>query len=91
MKLWKIWCVTLAVYGILNYLCVWMSSSPGLFSYFSWGTTFPVAAMVTWSAILLPRRRILRNKGMLGALTVLTYGSLGALSCWTIWTKMAMV
>lgn len=91
MKLWLIWVAVFVGYVILNYACVWMSSSPGLLAYFSWGTTFPVVVMATWSAILLPRRRILRNKWILGVLTILAYGSLGILSCWTIWTRMAAV
>lgn len=84
MKYWIYWGATLVVYGTLNYLSVWGDSAPGLFNFFMWGTTLPIAAIITWGAILIPRRVILPSKKILGVLTVLAYGALGILSFWTI-------
>ena len=52
MKLWIQWWVTLAIYGLLNYLFVWMGSTSGIGAYFMWGTTLPVAAMITMVAVI---------------------------------------
>ena len=85
MKYWSSWIAVLAVYGSLNTWCVWgREGGPGLFSFFLWGTTLPVAAICTWAALLIPRRVTLPSKKILGALTLLVYGTLGILSFWTI-------
>ena len=91
MKISIVWAATLLCYGLLNYACVWMVSKPGLMTFFLWGTTLPVTAMATWGAILIPRRQKFRHKRLLGALTIVAYGTLGILSFWTVWANWLAV
>ena len=88
MKYWVTWVVVLAIYGALNFLCVWAGEKPGLASFFLWGTTLPVTAIITWGAILIPRRVTLPSKRILGLLTALVYGGLGIASFLTIMNSL---